>query len=88
MQAGKTPLQTHAQSHELKMALLMGGADPSALVDEDGNTLLHNAETAEEITTLLRSSPLIDVNATNKVRSSVVDHLLTIGIRSCMASVY
>ena len=87
MQAGKPPLQTHAQSRELRAALVAGGADPSALVDEDGNTLLHNAETAGEITALLKS-PFIDVNTTNKVRSSVVDHLLIIGIRSCMASVY
>ena len=48
------------------MALLMGGADPSALVDEQGNTVLHNAQTAEEITALLKA-PLVDINLTNEV---------------------
>ena len=47
--------------------MIAGGADPSALVDEYGNTVLHNAQTAEEITGLLKGS-LVDVNVTNKVR--------------------
>ena len=65
-QAGRTPLQTHAQSRELRTALVAGGADPSALVDEQGNTVLHNAQTAEEITALLKA-PLVDINLTNEV---------------------
>ena len=69
------------------MALVACGADPSALVDEDGNTMLHNADTAEEITALLQSR-LIDANATNKVGRSVVDIFTTIETRSRMVSVY
>ena len=57
----------HAGSVELRTALVEAGADPSSLVDSDGNTLLHNAQTADEITALLRG-PLTDVNATNKVK--------------------
>ena len=70
MQAGKTPLQTHAQSRKLRTALVAGGADPNVPLDEDGNTLLHNAETAAEITALLKSS-FIDVDAKNTVRQSM-----------------
>ena len=54
----------------MRTALVVGGADPSALVDEDGNTMLHNADTAEEITALLKSS-FINVDATNTVRQSM-----------------
>ena len=39
------------------------------LVDEGGNTLLHNAKTEKEITLLLQN-PLTDVNATNRVRQA------------------
>ena len=56
----------HSEAPELRTALVVGGADPTTLTDEDGNTLLHKAQSAEEITGLLQS-PLIDVNATNKV---------------------
>jgi hypothetical protein len=38
------------------------------LVDEGGNTLLHNAKSASEVTALLKSG-LIDVDTTNKARS-------------------
>ena len=41
-------------------------------LDEQGNTLLHKAQSPEEIAELL-NSPLIDVNVTNKVRSSIND---------------
>ena len=64
--AGQTPLQVHAESRELRTALVAGGADPSTLVDDDGNTLLHKAQTAKEITDLLKG-PLVDVNVTNQV---------------------
>ena len=56
--------------------LLAGGADPNLPLDDQGSTLLHEAQSAEEITALLKS-PLIDVNVTNKVRSL----LLAINIR-------
>ena len=42
------------------------------LVDEEGNSLVHMAESREQIMMLLLN-PLIDVSATNKVGSSVVD---------------
>ena len=61
------------------MALVAGGADPNAPLDEQKNTLLHQVESPEEITVLLES-PLIDVNVTNKVRSFIVDVLRTIDI--------
>ena len=65
-QAGQTPLQTHAKSRELWMALVAGGADPNVPLDEQENTLLHQVESPEEITLLLES-PLMDVNVTNQV---------------------
>ena len=46
--------------------LLAGGAEPNLPLDEQGNTLLHKAQSPEEIAALL-NSPLIDVNMTNKV---------------------
>ena len=49
--------------------LLAGGADPNLPLDEQGNTLLHKAQSPEEIAALL-NSPLIDVNVTNKVRAT------------------
>ena len=52
--------------------LLASGADPNLPLDEQGGTLLHEAQSPEEITALLKS-PLIDVNVTNKVRSSIND---------------
>ena len=62
----------HAKSPELRATLVAGGADPNLLVDKEGNSLVHMAESGEQIMMLLRN-PLIDVNATNKVGSSVVD---------------
>ena len=47
-------------------ALLAGGADPKVLMDEQKNTLLHQAQSAEDIAALL-TSPLIDMNITNEV---------------------
>ena len=47
--------------------LLAGGADPNLPLDEQGNTLLHKAQSPAEIAELL-NSPLIDTNVTNKVR--------------------
>ena len=41
-------------------------------LDEQGNTLLHKAQSPEEIAALL-NSPLIDVNMTNQVRNSIND---------------
>ena len=67
-QAGQTPLQTHAKSRTLWMALVGGGADPNVPLDEQKNTLLHQAQSPEDIAALLQS-PLIDVNVTNEVRS-------------------
>ena len=58
------------------MALVASGADPNMPLDEQNNTLLHQAESPEEITVLLES-PLINVNVTNKVGSSIVDVLRT-----------
>ena len=59
------------------------------LVDEGGNTLLHNAKSASEVMALLKSR-LIDVDAMNKVWSFVIDLvidlLLTIDTRSHMLS--
>ena len=52
--------------------LLAGGAEPNLPLDEQGSTLLHKAQSPEEIAALLKS-PLIDVNVTNKVRSSIND---------------
>ena len=68
------------------MALVAGGADPSVLIDKDGNSMLHNADTVEEITALLELR-LIDVDATNKVPSFFVDLLLFSDIRSVMHAV-
>ena len=48
------------------MALVAGGADPNLPLDNHNNTLLHQAQSPEEIMALLKS-PLIDVNVTNKV---------------------
>ena len=67
-QAGQTPLQTHAKSRELWTALLAGGANPNVPLDEQKNTLLHQAQSPEDIAALLLS-PLTDVNITNEVRS-------------------
>ena len=39
------------------------------LVDEEGRSLLHKAESPEQITLLLQN-PLTDVNATNRVRQA------------------
>ena len=61
--------------------LLAGGANPNLPLDEEGSTLLHQAQTPEEITLVL-TSPLVEVDATNKVRIFVIDLLLTIDIRS------
>ena len=84
-QAGQTPLQTHARSPHLMVPLLAGGADPNLPLDKEGSTLLHQAQTPREITALLES-PLIEVDATNQVRSFVADLLLTIDIRSHVLS--
>ena len=51
----------------MRAALVAGGADPNLLVDEENNTLLHNAKTAEEILMLLQN-PLSALNAANNVR--------------------
>ena len=56
------------------MALVGGGADPNVPLDEQKNTLLHQAQSPEDIAALLLS-PLTDVNITNEVRS----FLLSIG---------
>ena len=65
---------------ELWTALLAGGANPNVPLDEQKNTLLHQAQTPEEIKMVL-TSPLVEVDAMNKVRSFVIDLLLTIHIR-------
>ena len=65
--------------------LLAGGANPNLPLDEEGSTLLHQAQTPREITALLES-PLIEVDATNKVRIFVINLLLTIDIRSHVLS--
>ena len=54
-------------------------------MDEQKNTLLHQAQTPEEIKMVL-TSPLVEVNATNEVRRFLVDLLLTIDTRSHMLS--
>ena len=70
------------ESPEFRAAFVAGRAlDPTTLIDEEGNTLLHNAKTGKEITLLLHN-PLIEVDATNKVRIFVIDLLVTIDIRS------
>ena len=66
-------------------ALVGGGADPNVPLDEQKNTLLHQAQTPEEIKMVL-TSPLVEVDATNKVRIFVIDLLLTIDIRSQVLS--
>ena len=53
----------------MRAALVAGGADPNLLVDEEGRSLLHKAESPEQITLLLQN-PLTDVNATNRVRQA------------------
>ena len=53
--------------------LLAGGAEPNLPLDEQGSTLLHKAQSPEEIAALL-NSPLIDVNVTNKVQSLLLTH--------------
>ena len=55
----------------MRAALVAGGADPNLLVDEEGRSLLHKAESPEQITLLLQN-PLTDVNATNRVRQAVL----------------
>ena len=65
--------------------LLAGGADPNLPLDKEGSTLLHAAQTPEEIKMVL-TSPLVEVNATNEVRRFLVDLLLTIDTRSHMLS--
>ena len=52
----------------MRAALVAGGADPNLLVDEEGNTLLHKAESAEQISLLLQNS-LSDLSTMNKVQS-------------------
>ena len=54
---------------ECRAAFVAGRAlDPTTLIDEEGNTLLHNAKTGKEITLLLQN-PLSNVDAKNKVRT-------------------
>ena len=48
------------------MVLVAGGANPNVPLDEQENTLLHQAESPEEVTLLLEL-PLVDVNVTNQV---------------------
>ena len=60
----------------MRAALVAGGADPNLLVDEEGRSLLHKAESAEQITLLLQN-PLTDVNATNRVRQASSSGLTT-----------
>ena len=55
----------------MRAALVAGGADPNLLVDEEGRSLLHKAESPEQITLLLQN-PLTDVNATNRVRRALL----------------
>ena len=55
------------------------------LMDEQKNTLLHQAQTPEEIKLVLKS-PLVDVDATNEVRKFLVDLFLTFDTRSHMLS--
>ena len=67
--------------------LLAGGADPNLPLDEEGSTPLHLAQTPEQITLML-TSPLVEVDATNKVRIFVINLLLTIDIRSHVLSLF
>ena len=72
----------------MSAAFVVGRAlDPTTLIDEEGNTLLHNAKTEKEITLLLQH-PLVNANATNKVRIFVIDLLLTIDIHSHVLSLF
>ena len=58
----------HAESPELRAALVAGGGDPNLLIDKEGNTLLHKAESPEQIVLLLQNS-LSDLSMMNKVQS-------------------
>ena len=64
----------------MRAALVAGGADPNLLVDEEGRSLLHKAESPEQITLLLQN-PLTDVNSTNKVRQAFL-----LRVAACMLS--
>ena len=67
--------------------LLAGGANPNVPLDEQKNTPLHLAQTPGEIKFVLKS-PLVEVDATNKVRIFVIDLLLTIDIHSHVLSLF
>ena len=62
-QDGLAPLQT-VESHELRMALLQGGANPS-VADKEGNTFMHTTDSPELMAALLTHGG--DPNVTNKV---------------------
>ena len=47
------------------MALLAGGANPDAVMDEQGNTLLHLSDSTDMIAALFQAKA--NPNATNKV---------------------
>ena len=54
------------------MFILEAWFDPNVVIDEEGNTALHVCESPRVMTFLLER-PLINMNATNKVGSLVVD---------------
>ena len=56
----------------MSAAFVVGRAlDPTTLIDEEGNTLLHNAKTKKEIMLLLQN-PLSDMSAKNNVRTYIL----------------
>ena len=60
------------ESPECRAAFVAGRAlDPTTLIDEEGNTLLHNAKTEKEITLLLKN-PLSGISAKNNVRTYII----------------
>ena len=71
-----TPLQarTKPDTNPLDLStaygVLAAWADPNASVDEEGNTALHLCESPRVIEALIEH-PLVEVNATNKVRQPI-----------------
>ena len=71
-----TPLQarTKPDTNPLDLSTAYGvleaWADPSASVDEEGNTALHLCE-LPQIIEALAGHPLVDVNAVNTVRKPI-----------------
>ena len=58
------PLHT-VKSHELRIALLEGGANPGVVADNEGNTFMHTTESPELMAALLARGG--DPNVTNQV---------------------